>query len=322
MPESNPQRDVWLTVLFVLLLLAGLAVLALGVWLAVVRAEFVILAIGLLCVGVPAAIYAVAGRGGVDPVIVKQLQDQVQLLQSINERLLISDQAKRIAFRQNDREALRKAILEDVRTEDYDAALALVKEMGETYGYREDAEHFRQQILEAQNKKREAVVHRAIAQLDDVIARYDWERARHEVARLRRLYHDYPGINELPARVERAREAHKVALEQQFLEAAQRDDVDRAKELMKELDRYLTPQEAEPFLEIARGVVGKWKDNLGVRFKWAVRDRDWIEALNIGEQIMREFPNSQFAKEVRNMLDTLRERAAGQRAAMAEGQSV
>ena len=54
----------------------------------------------------------------------------------------------------------------------------------------------------------------------------------------------------------------------------------------------------------------------------AVADRDWIEALTIGEQIMREFPNSQFAREVRDMIDNLRTRAAGQRAAMAEGQSV
>ena len=65
--------------------------------------------------------------------------------------------------------------------------------------------------------------------------------------------------------------------------------------------------------------VGKKKENLGVRFKMAVQDRNWIDALTVGETIVREFPNSGFANEVRDMLDSLRTRAAGQRAAMATG---
>jgi len=68
-------------------------------------------------------------------------------------------------------------------------------------------------------------------------------------------------------------------------------------------------------------VVGKKRQNLGVRFKMAVQDRDWIDGVTVGEQIIREFPNSMMAKEVREMLDTLRERAASQRAAMAAGES-
>ena len=91
--------------------------------------------------------------------------------------------------------------------------------------------------------------------------------------------------------------------------------VDKAMELLKELDKYLTAQEAEPYVEVARGVIGKKKENLGVRFKLAVQDRDWIRALTIGENIIREFPNSLFANEVRGMLDLLRERAAQQHTA-------
>jgi hypothetical protein len=47
-----------------------------------------------------------------------------------------------------------------------------------------------------------------------------------------------------------------------------------------------------------------------VRFKLAVQDRAWIDAVRVGERIVADFPNSQMAAEVRGMLDVLRERAA------------
>ena len=323
MDNANDRRDIWLTILFVLLLLAGLALLALGAWVAWTQQEYTVLGLGLLAVIVPASAYALAGASdqGPDP-NAERMRELARLLESINERMLISDQAKRIAFRQRDRDALRDAIVEDIRIEDYDAAMALVNEMTETHGYREEAEQFRQQILDAQAKKREAAVQKATARIDRICERREYGLAMHEVNRYMRVYPDEPAIVGLRGRVEASREQHKNELEREFLTAAERDDVERAMELMKELDRYLTPEEAAPYLETARGVVGKRRDNAGVRFKMAVQERDWIEAVNVGEQIIREFPNSQFAEEVRGMLDNLRERAAGQRAAMSEGRAV
>ena len=323
MAKTNDRRDAWLTILFVLLLMTGLALLALGAWVAWTQREYAVLGLGLLAVIVPASAYALAGAGAPDqPAESPQVREQLRLLESINERLLISDQAKRIAYRQRDRAALREAIIEDIRVEDYDAAMALVDEMTATHGYREEAEEFRQQIIDAQGKKREAAAQKAAARVDRICQRHEYGLALHEVNRFMRMYPDEPAIADLRGRVEASREKHKNELEREFLTAAERDDVERAMELMKELDRYLTPEEAAPYLETARGVVGKRRDNVGVRFKMAVQERDWIEAVNVGEQIIREFPNSQFAEEVRGMLDNLRERAAGQRAAMSEGGAV
>ncbi|MEM8783700.1 MAG: hypothetical protein AAGE65_12715, partial [Planctomycetota bacterium] len=90
---------------------------------------------------------------------------------------------------------------------------------------------------------------------------------------------------------------------------------DGAMKLLKELDKYLQPGEAKQFEEVARGVIGKQRDNLGVQFKLAVHDKEWLNSVRIGEQIIREFPNTRMADEVRGMLDLLRERAAGQQAA-------
>ncbi len=305
---STKPRDSGMTLLFVCLLVAGFFVLALGMWLAIQRQEFVVMSVGLLTIVVAVSAYAATGRES-DAALMAQLAEQARLLDSINERMLISDQAKRIAYRQKDREAMRQAIIEDIRIEDYDAAMALVKEMAEIYGYREEAEQFRQQILQVMNKKREAHIQAAISKIETICMQRHWDLARHEAARLMRLYPEYPGVIELPERVRKAYEQSKNQLLRDFAEATEREDVERSMEMLKELDKYLTPEEAKPLTEKARQIIAKRKENMGVRFKMAVQERDWITAHNVGQQIVREFPNTAYAIEVRTMLDTIKERA-------------
>ena len=79
--------------------------------------------------------------------------------------------------------------------------------------------------------------------------------------------------------------------------------------LLKQLDRYLSREEAGRLAEVAEGVVVKHRDNLGVQFKIAVNDRRWVQATRIGETIIGEFPNTKMAAEVRSMIDILRSRA-------------
>ena len=45
-----------------------------------------------------------------------------------------------------------------------------------------------------------------------------------------------------------------------------RDDVDRSVALLKELDQYLTPSEAEAYKESARDVFRKRLQQMGVQF--------------------------------------------------------
>lgn len=297
--------------LFLMLLVAGLGMVGLGVIVLSRDGGMTVLAIGVLAVMIPASVYPLVlrlgkGDGG---------GEQVALLRSINDRMLLSDQAKHIAYRERERSALRDAIVEDIRKRDYDAALVLVDYMAKTYGYREESEQFRAQILDAQAKHHEQLVNQALKRIDEICDRHDWEAGSREVQRLQRLFPDHPRVLSLPRRMEQAKADHKHELERGFLHASQTGDVDKAMEMLKELDKYLTPAEAEPYLETARGVIGQKRENFGVRFKLAVHDRDWIESVNVGEQIIRDFPNSKMADEVRDMLDVLRERAAGQRAA-------
>jgi len=222
----------------------------------------------------------------------------------------LSDDARRVLNRGRERELLRRAIEEDITAGEWEAALVLVRELADRFGYRTDAEEFRARIESARRDAYERQISAAIAQLDGLIIQRRWEDARAEAGRLSRLYPDSHRVQGLRKRVDDAHERYKEDLERRFLLAAQESRIEDAMSMLKELDGYLSESEAEPFREVARGVIGKARENLGVEFKLAVRDRRWGQAARVGERIIAEFPNTRMAEEVRGMIDGLRARAA------------
>ncbi len=235
--------------------------------------------------------------------------EATELLRRIHEHSMLSDNAKRVLFRERELGLLRDAIEVDIRDGEYNAALALCQEMAEVFGYREEAEAFRLRIEQARREHYEMDVVRALDGLGGLLAARDWPRVHQEAARIRRLYGESHLVQDLDQRVHQAREEHKAELEHRFLREAERDNVDAAMALLKQLDRYLSEEEGERLREVAHGVVSRHRENLGVQFKLAVNDRRWAQAAGIGEVIINEFPNTKMADEVRSMIDLLRTRA-------------
>lgn len=229
-----------------------------------------------------------------------------ELMKSINDRLLISDQAKRIAYREQDRDALRKAIREDIDKGDFEAALVLAYEMGDSFGYREEAEQFREEILAAREAYVERKVNDAIAGLDQMLAQHQWHRALLEAGKIQRLYHDSPKVSGLENYVRESFQKYKESLVKRFSDAYQREDIEQSMELLKELDRYLTQAESAPYREMARDVIARKREALSAQFRMAVQEKDWGAALRIGQMIMDQFPNSKMANEVKGKLNDLR----------------
>jgi len=239
-----------------------------------------------------------------------ELQTTTLALRSLGEQAALSDDARRVLHRSRERTLLRRAIEEDIAAEDWDAALVLSSELADRFGYRQDAEDFRRRIDRARQVTLEHQLDAAIGQLEDLVLHRHWDEAQREAARIARAFPDSPRAQASPERVRREAERFKADLERQFLEAAEDERVEEAMDLLKRLDQHLTEDEAAPFREVARGVIGKARDNLGAKFKLAVRDKRWVEAANHGERIIAEFPNSRMAVEVRELLDGIRERAS------------
>ncbi len=221
----------------------------------------------------------------------------------------LSEAAKSVIHRKHERELLRKAIEQDIFDEDWDAAMVLVKELAERFGYRADAEEFRARIERARAQTLDRRVVEALADLEEIIRAHQWTEAYAEAARIQRLFPDSHRSEGLRERVDRERANHRRDLERRFLITADSGRVDEAMELLKELDTYLSPGEAAPFQEVARGVIGKLRENLGVRFKLAVQDHHWEDGIVVGDQIVTQFPNTRMAQEVRELMPMLRDRA-------------
>jgi len=302
--------------------LSAAAVLAVGliVW-GLWEREMALTGMGMLGLGLCAIAWPVAlgspGPGG-DADAMRELGARLESLQHAVEELrqqhALSDDARRVLNRRSERELLRKAIEEDITAEDWEAALVLVRELAESFGYRADAEEFRTRIETARHETQERRVQAAIRGLDRLVGERRWEAAEVEAARIARLYPDSREVRELQNKVAQAREAYKHDLERRFLAAAQGERVEEAMTLLREMDAYLTESEAHQFEEVARGVIGKARENLGAKFKIAVHDRRWEDAAHLGDRIIAEFPNSRMADEVRGLIDGIRAKAQPMRA--------
>jgi len=239
----------------------------------------------------------------------KLIEEQTRLLTQIHEHTMLTDGSKRVLYRPKELQLLRGAIEDDIARGDHDAALTLCRTMAEEFGFREEAERFREVIGAARRDRVDSMLRETMTALDETLIRRDWAAAHAEAGRMRRLFPDSSVVLELDDRIASAREDHKRQLRDRFLAAAEHGEVETAMALLRELDRYLTKAEAQQLQEVAAGVVSRHRENLSVQFNIAVRDRNWAEAVKAGNVIVKEFPNSKMADEVRSMLDVLRTRA-------------
>jgi len=149
-----------------------------------------------------------------------------------------------------------------------------------------------------------------LAAFDTALARRDWATAYGEAARIRAMNAEAPIVAEIDSRIARAREDHKCDLEARLLDASTRDDVDGAMAALKELDRYMTREEASRLSGAAQQIIARHRERLGVVFRLAVQERRWPDAARAGNAIIAEYPNTKMADEVRSMIDLIRTRAS------------
>lgn len=271
------------------------------------RAEVVALGIVALVVAAALAPVAAGLAARSDAPAVARTTDD--LLRRVHDVAMLSESAKRVLFRERELGLLRDAIGADIAASRYDAALALCDEMAGAFGHREEAERYRARVLEERHARYEGEAQRAMSELDRLLLLRDWPAAHETAARIRRLFGDSHHAEEIDRRVAQAHEEHKRELEAAFAEAAEAGEMERAMDLLRRLDRFLAPEEAERLRATAQEVVARHREGLGERFRSAVHERRWAEAARAGDAIVREFPNSRMADEVRSMIDVLRTRA-------------
>jgi hypothetical protein len=230
-------------------------------------------------------------------------------VRSIAEDIKISDAARSLAHREKEIAALRSAIRDELSKGNWELAASLVRQIEERFGYKDEAERLREDIVETRKFVIETKIEEALAQIDLSMEGSDWPTAIRESERLMNLFPNDDRVRNLPAIIEQRREKHKRDLLREWDSVVQRREVDRAVEMLQKLDQYLTPEEAGVVQASAREILKDQLLNLGMQFKLAVADRRWRDALEVGVEIIEERPNSKMAEEVRQMIPKLRERA-------------
>ena len=320
---GNPPRPPSFNWMYVLvLLLVALPTLGAGVYIALHEENFALLAAG--CASVVAVLvtwplaraieasreaHARALREVTAPMAERMQQLGVQLNQ-IGEQQLLSDRAKAVAYREKDRDALRRAIYEELGKKDFEAAMALANSIESEFGYKQEADRFRGEIRQRYEEVSRKQITEAAAVIDRHTRDENWAEAKREAERLAHQFPHDPQVKALPHEIDNRRNQFKRQLLDRWQAAVARNDVDGSIELLKHLDLYLSPTEAEPLQEQARHMFKEKLHHLRTQFSVAVQDHKWQEALRIGDSIMRDFPNTQIAKEVRAMMANLRERAS------------
>ncbi len=241
--------------------------------------------------------------------------DQGESTRKLLDLACLSDRAKSVAFRDREIEALRESFHSALTKQDIHATEAIIRQVERDFGYSEEAGRMKNEMLASRQATLEEKVDAAISRVSELIDRRDWPRATREAQQVIQTYPNNPKAIALPDTIEAAKNKHKRDLLQSYDEAVKKNDVDRSIELLKQLDKYLTPQEAAALEESARGVFKAKLHNLGVQFAIQVTDQQWYKAVATGEEIIREFLNSRMAYEVRQKMDLLRSRAAGGTAA-------
>ena len=230
-------------------------------------------------------------------------------LDAILEAVQMSENAKRVLFRDRELSVLRNTVQEDIERGEFHSALVVCDQMATVFGAVEESEVLRTKVQTIIHNFHDARICEEVEKLENMLADRKWVEAYQDAARLRRLFPESPQLHGLEQRISDVRIHYRHDLEARFLEAASCENVEQAMKLLRELDGYLTPDEARKFRDTATDVITKYKDTLGARFKMAVSDRRWEEAIEFGEVITQQFPNTKMAEEVQTMLETIRVRA-------------
>ena len=232
-----------------------------------------------------------------------------QALSTIAGHTSLSDAAKSIANRSHEWDALRGAIYEEIRKEDYETVFRLIDDLEGRAGYKDEADRLRQETREECAEAFRSKLGMAIEYVNKLMRAHQWQQAGHEIERLEKLMPSERRVRELWDLLERSRLQYKQSLLRDWNKAVADGNVERGIELLKELDQYLTAEEVRSAESSARELFKERLVQLGIQFQFSVKDKRWRDALAAGLQIIEEFPNARMAAEIRARLTPLRERA-------------
>jgi hypothetical protein len=229
-------------------------------------------------------------------------------LAQITQNMKLSESAKAIICREDDTTAIREVIFNKLQGQQSEEAHRLIDELAATSQYKELAEQLRSEaesFLTAGDQEKE---NQLVANIESLFDQYQWTKASVQIENLITTFPNSERAKQMRQKLIDRKEDRKKVLLNLWDDAVKRQATERSLEILRELDAYLTPNEALALQEAARDAFRNKLHNIGVQFSLAVSGRQWQKALDAGQQIIRDFPNSRMAEEIRERIEVLKER--------------
>ena len=240
----------------------------------------------------------------------EMLSRQSALLFKISQGVQLSDTAKEIVFRDAEQLELGEAALNKLHQHDFEGTEAMIGAMAEQPKYSKLASRLKKMADKYRNATEEGRIHQIVTHIEELFEQYLWSQATVQIENLIKIFPYSEKAKTMPARLRECKDMYKRQLLANWDMAIRNKDTDRSLEILKELDLYLTPAEALALQESATTVFRTKLHNLGVDFSVAVTEKNWPKAFEMGKEIVRNFPNSRMAVEIRGKMDILQERAS------------
>ena len=228
-------------------------------------------------------------------------------LAQINHSTRVSETAKAIAFRDADRQSLREAVFDKLQQQEFSAAEEIINEIAKRPEYKELAEQLRAQTNRYHDATDQERLNQVISHINKLVDDCQWGRASAQIEGLIKANFENEQAKAMRQVLLDKKQERKRILLAAWDDAIQSQETDRSLEILKELDQYLTPNEGLALQEAARDVFRTKLHNLGVQFAISVTEKRWIDALEIGQNIIADFPNSKMSAEIRCKLDVLKQ---------------
>jgi len=241
-------------------------------------------------------------------VMTEALKKNQSVLKEISQSTHLSEAAKAIIFRDEDRQFFIEAVLDKLQQQDIGGAYEIIDGIANHAGYTELAEHLRAEADKRRGVTEQERIEQAIVAIERLFENYQWAKASIQIEKLISAYPNSEEAKVLRMSLVDKKEEHKKVLLNAWDDAVRRRATDRSLEILKELDLYLTPEEAVNLQEAARDVFKDKLHNLGVQFSLAVSGEQWGKAIQIGREIIRDFPNSRMSEEIRERMDVLKQK--------------
>jgi hypothetical protein len=243
--------------------------------------------------------------------ITEAVEKNGSVLADINKNTRMSESAKTIASRDINRQALREAVFDKLQQNDFETAYVITKEIEQLPEFKDLAKQLSLQTDKYRDATDMERMTQVIAHIEKLFDSYEWAKASVHIERLIKAYPDSEESKALRQKLIDKKEARKKQLLMIWDESVKRQETDRSLQLLRELDMYLTPNEGLALQEAARDVFQTKLHNLGVQFSIAVSSKQWTEAYKVGLMIIKNFPNSKMAGEIRAKIEQKAAQRAG-----------